>query len=151
MSQGILAISNKIACASSKDSDQPALPCSLIMIRVLAGHLKMLWVLRLPAVCGLWSDCVGAQADLSLCWAHINLVGNAVARLIYEPMHKQTLQNAICECKSHEQQSLHICAVRSDCSLQFLALCILDNKFSRWHFEIIFRYIKKNKKKNNRL
>ena len=64
---------NKMACAPSKDSDQPGHPPSLI--RVFAVRMKKGWVLSYPlsAQQRLWSDWVDAQADLSLCWAHMPL------------------------------------------------------------------------------
>ena len=57
-------------CAPSEDSDQPRHPPSLI--RVFVVHMKKHWVLIYPlsALRRLWSDWVGAQADLSLRWAH---------------------------------------------------------------------------------
>ena len=56
----------KMACALSKDSDQPGHPPSLI--RVFAVHMKKSGSLALH-----WAhnnDWVDAQADLSLCWVH---------------------------------------------------------------------------------
>ena len=55
--------------APSKDSDQPGHPPSLI--RVSTVRLKQNWVLSytLSAQRRLWSDWVGALADLSLRWA----------------------------------------------------------------------------------
>ena len=60
---------NKLACAPSKDSDQPGHPPSLI--GVLTVRMKKAWVLSylLSAQQRLWSDWADAQADLSLCWA----------------------------------------------------------------------------------
>ena len=45
--------------------------------RVFAVHMKKAWVFSysLSAQWSLWSDCVDAQADLSLCWAHRHFVG----------------------------------------------------------------------------
>ena len=65
---------NKMACAPSKDSDQPGHPPSLI--RVFAVHMKKAWVLNYPLSeqQRLWSDWVDAQADLSLCWVHTHFV-----------------------------------------------------------------------------
>ena len=62
---------NKMACAPSKGSDQPGHPPSLI--RVFAVRLKKARVLSylLGAQQRFWSDCADAQADLSLCWAHM--------------------------------------------------------------------------------
>ena len=61
----------KMACAPSEDSDQPGHPPSLI--RVFAVRIKKAWVLSYPmnAQWRLWSDWADAQADLSLCWAHM--------------------------------------------------------------------------------
>ena len=63
---------NKMACALSKDSDQPGHPPSLI--RVFAVRMKKAWVLSHPlsAQGRLWSDWADAQADLSLRWAHMS-------------------------------------------------------------------------------
>ena len=65
---------NKMACAPSKDSDQPGHLPSLI--RVFTVHLKKVWVLSYPlsAQQRLWSDWADAQADVSslgaqsFCW-----------------------------------------------------------------------------------
>ena len=61
---------NKMACAPSKDSDQPGHPPSLI--RVFAVRMKKAWVLSYPlsAQWRHWSDWVDAQADLSISWVH---------------------------------------------------------------------------------
>ena len=57
---------NKMACALSKDSDQPGQPSSLI--RIFAVRMKKASVLSYPlrAQWRLWSDWADAQADLSL-------------------------------------------------------------------------------------
>ena len=62
-------------CAPSEDSDQPGHTPSLI--RVFAVHMKKAWVLSYPlsAHQRLWSDWAGAQAALSLRWAHSHIVG----------------------------------------------------------------------------
>ena len=62
-----------MAGAPSEDSDQPRHLPSLI--RVFAVHMKNALVLsyRLSAQQRLWSDWADAQADLSLCWAHMPL------------------------------------------------------------------------------
>ena len=62
---------NKMACVPSEDSDQSGHPPSLI--RVLAVRIKKAWVLSYPlsAQRRLWSDWADAQADLSLCLAHM--------------------------------------------------------------------------------
>ena len=62
---------NQMICAPSEDSDQPGHPPSLI--RAFAVHLKIPWVLSysLSAQRRLWPDWADAQADLSLCWAHL--------------------------------------------------------------------------------
>ena len=54
-----------------RDSDQPGHPPSLI--RVFTVRMKKACVLSYPlsAQRRLWSDRVDAQADLSLCWAHM--------------------------------------------------------------------------------
>ena len=62
---------NKMACAPSKDSDQPGHPPSLS--RVFVVRMKKAWVLSYPLsaqrrLCSDWAD---AQADLSLRWAHM--------------------------------------------------------------------------------
>ena len=61
-----------MACAPSEDSDQPGYPLSLI--RVFAVRMKKHWVhnYSLSAERRLWSDWADAQADLSLCWAHMS-------------------------------------------------------------------------------
>ena len=63
---------NKLTWAPSQDSDQSGHPPSLF--RVFAVHRKKAWVLSFPvsAQRRLWSDWVDAQADLSLCWAHMS-------------------------------------------------------------------------------
>ena len=60
-----------MACAPSKDSDQPVHLPSLI--RVFAVRMKEAWVLSylLSAQRRFWSDWADAQADLSLCWVHM--------------------------------------------------------------------------------
>ena len=62
---------NKMACAPSKDTDQTGHPPSLI--RVFAVRMKKAWVLSYPlsAQWRLWSEWADAQADLSLCLAHM--------------------------------------------------------------------------------
>ena len=62
---------NKMACAPSKDSDQPGHPPSLI--RVFAVCLKKTRILSYPlsAQQRHWSDGADAQADLSLQWVHM--------------------------------------------------------------------------------
>ena len=57
--------------ALSEDSDKPGHPPSLI--RVFAVRMKKPWVLNYPLMAQwrLWSDCVDAQADLSLRWGHM--------------------------------------------------------------------------------
>ena len=61
---------NKMACAPSKDSDQPGHPPSLI--RVFAVRMKRAWVLSYPLSMQrrLWSDRADAQVDKSLHWVH---------------------------------------------------------------------------------
>ena len=56
---------------SSKDSEQPGHPLSLI--RVFAVRETKSWILRYPlsAQRRLWSDWADAQADMSLQWAHM--------------------------------------------------------------------------------
>ena len=70
-------------CASSKDSDQPRYPPSLI--RVFAVRMRKSWVLSYPrnALRRLWSDCAHAQADLSLRRAHTHFVGFVMSWLKY--------------------------------------------------------------------
>ena len=62
---------NKMACAPGEDSDQPGHPPSLI--RVFVVCLKKSWVLSCPLSTQrrFWSDWAGAQANLSLRWAHM--------------------------------------------------------------------------------
>ena len=62
-------------CVPSQDSHQPGHQPSLI--RVFAVCMKKAWVLSYPmsAQRRLWSDWADAQADLSLCCAHIHFVG----------------------------------------------------------------------------
>ena len=63
---------NKMACAPSKDSDQPGHPTSLI--RVFIVRMKKPWVLSYPLSTQrwLWSDWADVQADLSLHLAHMS-------------------------------------------------------------------------------
>ena len=75
---------NKVACAPSKDSDQPGHPPSLI--RVFAVRMKKVLIVSYPlgAKQRLWSDWADAQADLSLRWAHMWISWFChVAALIY--------------------------------------------------------------------
>ena len=63
---------NKMACAPSEDSDQPGHLPSLI--RVFAVRMTKAWTLSYPVsaqrrFCSDWTD---AQADLSLCCAHLS-------------------------------------------------------------------------------
>ena len=60
-----------MACVPSEDSDQPGHLPSLI--RLFAVRMKKHWVISYPlsALPRLWSDWVDAQADPSLCWAHM--------------------------------------------------------------------------------
>ena len=60
----------KMTCVSSKDSDHPGHPPSLI--RVFIVRMKKPWVLSYPLSTQwrLWSDWANAQADLSLRWVH---------------------------------------------------------------------------------
>ena len=69
-------------CASSKDSDHPGHPPSLI--RVFAARMKKAWVFSYPlsAKRRLWSDWADAQADLSLRWAHTHFVGFVMSRIM---------------------------------------------------------------------
>ena len=62
---------NKMACASSKDSDQPGHPPSLIKVFTVRMKTALVLSYLLSAQWGLWSDWVDAQADLSLGWAHM--------------------------------------------------------------------------------
>ena len=73
----------KNECAPSEDSDQPEHPPSLI--RVFAVHLMDSYGLKLSS-CGqrrLWSDWADPQADLSLRYAHIHIVGFVMSQLIW--------------------------------------------------------------------
>ena len=61
---------NKVACATSENSDQPS--CSLIRVfAVLSMGTKHLRFLHADSKD--WSDWADAQADLSLCWAHTSV------------------------------------------------------------------------------
>ena len=66
---------NKMACASSENSDQPGYPPSLI--RVSAVRMKKAWLLSYPLSTKqrLWSDGANAQADLRLRWAQSHFIG----------------------------------------------------------------------------
>ena len=70
-------------CAPSEDSDQPGHPPSLI--RVFAVRMKKPLVLSYPLSAQqlLRSDWADAQADLSLCWAHMHVVGFVMSRLTW--------------------------------------------------------------------
>ena len=83
-------ITNKKACAPSKDSDQPGHPPGLI--RVFAVRMKKAWVLSYPlsAQRGLWSVWADAQADPSLRWAHSHFVGFVMRRLTNKDGQKET-------------------------------------------------------------
>ena len=61
----------KMAYVPNEDSDQPGHLSSLIS--VFAVHMEKVWVLSYPlsAQQRLRSDWAYAQADLSLCWAHM--------------------------------------------------------------------------------
>ena len=67
-------------CASSKDSDQPGHPPSLISVFAVRklGSLATHWAHSED-----WSDWVNAQADLGLRWAHTHFVGFVMSWLIY--------------------------------------------------------------------
>ena len=94
---------NRMACAPSKDSDQPGHLPSLI--RVFAVRMKKAWVLSYPLSTQrrLWSAWASAQADLSLRWAHMPFCWFChevaqISNVIRKPVH------AICE----QQRLLHI-------------------------------------------
>ena len=73
------SISYKIACAPSKDSDQPAHQHSLI--KVFAG--QSIGSQGSKAIQrALWSDCADTQADLSLRWVHMQS-----CRKCFAPVH----------------------------------------------------------------
>ena len=63
--------SNKMICAPSEDANQPGHPPRLN--KVFAFRMKKHWVLSYPlsAQRRLWSDWADAQADMSLCRAHM--------------------------------------------------------------------------------
>ena len=67
--------------APSEDSNQPGHLPSLI--RVFAVRMTKAWILSYPlnVQWRLWSDWTDAQADLSLCWAHSQIVGFVMSRL----------------------------------------------------------------------
>ena len=73
---------SNMACAPSKDLDQPRHPPSLI--RAFTVRKKKASVLSYPLSeqWRLWSDWADAQADLSLRWAHSHFVGFVVRQLI---------------------------------------------------------------------
>ena len=82
-----------MACAPSKDSDQPGHQPSLI--RVFAVCMKKAWVVSYPlsAQRRLWSDWADAQADLSLRWAHMPFCWfchEAAHIIINDPRHEET-------------------------------------------------------------
>ena len=66
---------NKMACATSEDSDQPRPPPSLIGVFVV--RMKKAWVLsyHLSAQRRLCSDWTDSQDYLSLRWVHSHIVG----------------------------------------------------------------------------
>ena len=95
---------NKIACAPSKDSDQPGHPPSLI--RVFAVRMKKAWVLSYPLSAQqiLWSDWAVSQTDLRLHWAHSHFVGFVMRRLIlYSRGYKQLYQRCVYQTCKHIQ------------------------------------------------
>ena len=72
---------NKMTCASSKDSDQPEHSSCLISFTV---RMKKDGILSYP-LCAqrrFWLDCADAQADLSLWWRTCHFVGFVVLRLM---------------------------------------------------------------------
>ena len=69
-----------MACAPSKDSDQPGHP--RILIRVFAVRMKKAWVLSYQF--SAQTDQTGRmQADLSLRWVHMPFVGFVMGWLIW--------------------------------------------------------------------
>ena len=109
---------NKMACASSEDSNQPGHPPSLII--VFAVRMKKAGILTYPlsAQRRLWSDWGDAQADLSLRWAHSHFVCFVMRRLRWTTSW-ENLFYAICE----QQRCRSACAsTQSDQSLCFSPL-----------------------------
>ena len=90
---------NKMACATSEDSDQPGHPPSLI--RVFAVRMKKASVLSYPlnAQRRLWSDWADAQADLVFAGRTCHFVGFVMRRLIMTEKHET--QTAFQECYWH--------------------------------------------------
>ena len=96
---------NKMACASSEDSDQPGYPPSLI--RVFAVRMKKPWVLSYPlsAQRRLWSDlgaCPGwSESSLgaqSFCWfCH-------EAAQIKKHFKRESSDNSLSQLKQREQE-----------------------------------------------
>ena len=62
------------------------------LIRVFAVRMKKAWVLSYPfrAQWRLWSDWAGAQADLSLHWAHTHFVGFVMRQLRWACSYEKT-------------------------------------------------------------
>ena len=63
---------NKMTCASSKDSDQPAHPPSLIRVFAVCFMGSKWPNASVSGQWRLWSDWADAQADSSLPWAHMS-------------------------------------------------------------------------------
>ena len=61
---------NNKTCVTSKDSDKSVHPPSMARIFVYLSLDSLKAVQGTGDQQRLWSDCVDAQADLSLCWSH---------------------------------------------------------------------------------
>ena len=63
---------NNMACAPSENSDQPGHPPSLIRVFAVRSKDSQGPKASSSGQRRLWSDWAAAQADLSLCWAHMS-------------------------------------------------------------------------------
>ena len=69
-------------CAPIEDSDQPRHPPSLIRVFAVSSMGSSGPKLSSCGKRRLWSDCAGAQADLSLRWAHTHFVGFVAVQML---------------------------------------------------------------------
>ena len=72
---------NKMACAPSKDSDQPGHLLSLISVFAVRMNKAQVLSYPLSAQRRLWSDWVDAQADLCLRWVYSHFIGFVMRQL----------------------------------------------------------------------
>ena len=105
-----------MACAPSKDTDQPGHLSSLI--RVFTVCMKKAWVLSYPLSAqqrlrSAWAD---AQADLSLRWAHMPFCRfcHALARIYYEGSDQDTHLHHLIKTFFVHLKGLHILGSFSD-------------------------------------